>query len=128
MGDFVQKVTQAKDLTVDEQKKAGAPVAGAMDSKYSTFLEVLKKLLESGEIDPFNPKSFLKMDVYDALDEQWQDKADLALQNIAGQLRLISEFLASKETPDESPQLETMVMQLWQSKQLIEEHHDVFKF
>lgn len=68
------------------------------------------------------------MDIYNTLDEAWQDKADLSLQNIAGQVRIIAEFMASKETPDESPQLQTMVEQLWQSKQQIEKHHDVFKF
>lgn len=128
MDDFVQKVAQAKDLTVDEQKKAGAPVAGNMDEKHKQFLASLKQMLKSGEIDPYDPKTFLKTDVYEALDEEWQDKADLTLQNIAAQLRHLSEYLASDETPDESPQLQTMVEQLWQSKQTIEEHHDVFKF
>lgn len=99
MDDFVQKVANAKDLTVEEQKKAGTPVAGSLDDEYKNFLKTLKDMLKSGEIDPFEPKSFLKMDVYNSLDEQWQDKADLTLQNIAGQLRRISEFLASEDTP-----------------------------
>lgn len=128
MADFIQTVTQAKDLSLDAQKQAGTPVAGTMDSEHKNFLKTLKTLLESGDIDPYDPKSFLKREIYDGLDEQWQDKADLTLQNVAGQVRLIAEFMASGDTPDESPQLQTMVEQLWQSKQQIEEHHDVFKF
>lgn len=127
MNDFVAKVANAKDLTVDEQKKAGTPVSGAMDSEYVHFLATLKTMLKDGEIDPFDPKSFLKMDVYNGLDEEWQDKADITLQNIAGQLRMLSQYLAG-DNPEESPQLKTMVDQLWQTKQVIEEHHDVFKF
>lgn len=128
MTDFTQKVAQAKDISIDDQKKAGTPVAGSMDDEYKNFLQTLKKLLDENEIDPYEPKSLLKMDVYNALPEEWQDKADLALINVANQLKLIAEFMASTETPDESPQLQTMVEQLWQSKQQIETDHDVFKF
>lgn len=128
MADFAQQVAGAKDLSVEEQKKVGAPVQGSITDEHKSFLQTLKQLLKSEEIDPYDPKTFLKSDVYEGLDEEWKDKADLTLQNIAGQLKLISEFLASSDTPDESPQLETMVEQLWQSKQQIEEHHDVFKF
>ena len=128
MDDFVQQVAEAKDLTVREQKQVGTPIAGSMDDEHKNFLSTIKQMLQSEEIDPYDPKTFLKMEIYEALDEQWQDKADLTLQNIAGQLRRLSEYLASDETPEESPQLQTMVEQLWQSKQTIEEHHDVFKF
>ncbi|MDP7477232.1 MAG: hypothetical protein QF442_02175, partial [Candidatus Peribacteraceae bacterium] len=65
--------------------------------------------------------------VYDSLDETWQDKADLTIVNVANQIRLIQEFMESNETPDESPQLQTMVEHLWQMKQTIEREHDVFK-
>ena len=128
MTDFYDQVAAAKDLTHEDQKKAGAPVAGNIGSDHRDFLKSIKKMLDSGEIDPYEPKSLLKMDIYDGLGEMWQDKTDLALHNIANQLRLIADFLASAETPAESPQLQTMVEQLWQSKQQIEEHHDVFKF
>lgn len=128
MNDFVQTVAAAQDLTHDDQKKAGTPVAGAISKDHRDFLKTLTKLLEDGEIDPYEPRSLLKMDVYESLDEEWQEKADLTLVNCAHQLRLIADFLASPETPAESLQLQTMVDQLWQTKQQIEEHHDVFKF
>ena len=91
-------------------------------------MKTLIGILDSGEIDPYEPKTFLNMDVYESLDEQWQDKVDLALVNISNQVRLIHEFHVSNDTPDESPQLQTMVEHLWEMKQRIEEHYDVFKF
>lgn len=128
MSDFAQQVAAASDMTVADQKKAGAPIAGAIGRKHRDFLKTIRKLLESGKIDPYEPQSLLNMDVYEALPEEWKEKADLALVNIADQLRILAEFLQSPETPAESPQLQTMVEQLWQSKQQIEEHHDVFIF
>ncbi|MDP7069015.1 MAG: hypothetical protein QF815_00680 [Candidatus Peribacteraceae bacterium] len=127
MDDFVTQVAGAKDLTIDEQKKAGVPVKGKMDGGHNDFLKNLKALLDSGEIDPYVPKSIINQDVYDSLDETWQDKADLTIVNVANQIRLIQEFMESNETPDESPQLQTMVEHLWQMKQTIEREHDVFK-
>ncbi len=128
MTDFFTKVSEAKDMTHDDQKKAGTPVSGSIGKEHRDFLKTLKKLLDSGDINPDEPKSLLNMDVYEKLDESWQDKTDLMLMNVAQQLGLIAQFLESAETPAESPQLQTMVEQLWQSKQQIEEHHDVFKF
>lgn len=128
MADFAQAMAGATDLTQEDQKKAGAPIAGSVKDEHRDFLKTLQKLLESGEIDPYEPKSLLKMEVYEEIPEQWQEKADLALVNLAHQLRMIAEFLASPETPAESPQLQTMVEHLWQAKQAIEEHYDVFKF
>lgn len=128
MNDFYDQVAQAKDLTHEDQKKAGTPVSGSIGSEHRDFLKTLTKMLEAGELDPNQPKSLLNMKIYETLDEQWTDKADMILANVARQLQLIADFLASAETPAESPQLQTMVEQLWQSKQQIEEHYDVFKF
>ncbi len=128
MTSFAQQVASSGSLTHAEQKDAGAPIQGKMDDKYKDFLINIKKLVESGEIDINVPKSFLKMDVYESLPEQWQDKSDLALSNIGSLLKQIYEFYISKETPDESPQYQTMIISLWQMKQSIEEHYDVFKF
>ncbi len=117
-----------KDLTIEEQKSAGVPLSGALDTEYKNFLQTLKKLLDDGTIDPFDPQTFLNAGVYNDLDEEVQEKADLALVNIAHQIRLIHGFLESSETPDESPQLQTMVEQLWEMKQKIEIDNDVFVF
>jgi hypothetical protein len=128
MTDFFSKVAAAKDLTHNDQKKAGMPVSGTIETEHRDFLKSLTKMIESGDINPDEPKSLLNTDVYDGLDETWKDKTDLILMNVAQQLLLITQFMDSAETPAESPQLQTMVEQLWQSKQQIEEHYDVFKF
>lgn len=130
MPDFHRAITVHKDreLTLEEQKKAGMPVKGDIGKAHLTFMENLIKLVQTGEIDPYNQHSFLKQEVYDALDEEWQDKIDLALVNIANQVRLVYEYWVNTEIPNDSPQLHTMVEQLWAMKQAIEAHHDVFKF
>ena len=72
-------------------------------------------------------QSFLKQEIYENLDDEWKDKVDLSLANIANQIRLIAE--AHKQAGSENAvQLQTMVEQLWQMKQQIEEQHDAFKF
>ena len=128
MADFSQQIAAGHTLTVDEQKKAGAPIGGQMDQKYRDFLKLIKSLIESGEIDPYVPSTFLKHDVFASMPEEWQDKTDLTLQNIAGLLKQVYELYISKQTPDEAPQYQTMIEQLWQMKQRVEEHYDVFKF
>lgn len=125
---FLTHVTATKNLTDAQQKSAGTPIAGTMSKEHRDFLHTIKTLIDAGEIDPYDQQSFLREEVYNDLDESWQEKTDLALINIAHQLRLIHEFLERSDTPDESPQLQTMVEQLWQMKQQIEGQHDVFKF
>lgn len=128
MTDFRQTINDQRDMSLSEQQQAGKPIAGDMDEKYKTFLKTIRTLAETGEIDPNNPQTFLKQDVYTSLDEPWQDKIDLALSNIGNLLQMIYKLFVSKETPDDSPQYQTMIDELWQMKQRIEEHHDVFKF
>ncbi len=128
MADFAQQIAAGHTLTLDEQKKAGAPIGGQMEEKHRDFLKLIKSLIESGEIDPYAPKTFLKEDVFQSMPEEWQDKTDLTLQNLAGLLKQIYDLYISKQTPDEAPQYQTMIEQLWQMKERIEEQYDVFKF
>ena len=120
----------ATDMTVADQRKAGTPIAGDVEEEHRNFLKNLFALIDSGAVDVYDQESFLNEDVYNHLDEEWREKVDIALANIAHQLRLIQEFREHEDTPEESPQLQTMVEQLWQMKQRIEidEDHDVFKF
>src|SRR3989344_6174650 len=128
MADFSQQIAAGHTLTFDEQKKAGAPIGGQMDDKHREFLKLIKSLIESGEIDPNDPKSFIKEDVFASMPEEWQDNTDLTLLNIAGLLKQIYDLYISKQTHDEAPQYQTMIEQLWQMKQRVEDHYDVFKF
>ncbi len=130
MADFLTTITQGQkqNLTAEEQLNMGKAEAAPMDEKHNTFLKTILTMVDSGEIDVYKPETFLKREVYDKLDEMWRDKTDLALMNIANHLQNIYLFRVSKQTPDESPILAAMIDELWQMKQRIEEHHDVFKF
>lgn len=128
MSTFRTAIQQHKDLPEDEQKKAGQAIGGDMKDEHANFLKTLISLLDKGEIKASDKESMLKKDVYDSLPQEWKDKVDLALMNIAEQVRLIEDFYRSKQTPDSSPHLQTMIEHLWQMKQRIEKTHDVFKF
>lgn len=128
MPDFAQSIQDHKDLPEDAQKKAGQAIAGKMDPETEGFLKLLLKLLSEKQIDTTNPESFINRDVYNSMPREWKAKTDLALINIADQIRRIEDFYLSKQTPNESPQLQQMIEELWLMKQRIEDTYDVFKF
>lgn len=128
MADFASMMNNPAELSEAAQKKAGKAVAGDMDKEHTNFAKTISKLLESGEIDVTKPETFLNQNIYDKLDTDWKAKTDLAMVNIAILLTHIYEFYKSKKTPDASPQLANMIEQLWEMKQRIETHADVFKF
>ena len=128
MPDFGDLIQKHSDLPLEKQREAGQAIGGKMDDEHENFLKTLITLLDKGEIVSSDAQSMLKKDIYDGLPQEWKDKVDLALVNIADQVRLIENFYRSKETPNESPHLQTMIEHLWQMKQRIEEMHDVFKF
>lgn len=115
-------------LSEEEQKKAGTPMGGDMDDEHKNFCTTITKLFESGAIDVTKPETFLNADVYEGLSAEWKTKTDLAMLNVATLLEHIYGFYKSKQTPDACPQLANMIDQLWEMKQRIESHADVFKF
>ncbi len=128
MTDFGSLYEKHKNLSEDAQKKAGKSNGAKMPDEHETFMKKILKMLDKKEIDPRDPQSFLKMSVYNDLDDEWRGKVDRTLPNLADLLRIIVEFRVSKETPDESPELQTMIEHLWQMKERIEKDYDVFKF
>lgn len=128
MADFADTMVNPASLSLDEQKKAGVPTPGDMGDEHKNFAATISRLLESGEIDVTKPETFFNPGVYESLPEDLKSKTDMAMLNIATLLTHIYEFYRSKQTPDASPQLQTMIEQLWEMKQRIEQHADVFKF
>lgn len=129
MTDMKTLYNEHKDLGEDAQKQAGKAIAGTMQPDIEAFLNELLRLLEKGDIAPADPKTFLNRAVYDALPQQDKDSTDLALMNLGHMLEDVIQFRLSKLTPDSSPQLETMIAALLQTKTRIEEKvGDVFKF
>ncbi len=128
MADFSSSMQKYQDLPEEEQKRAGQAIAGDMDGEHTRFIETISLLMNEGKIDTDKPESFLNQDVYAGLEPEWKAKTDLAIVNIADLLRQIKKFYDSKETPNASPQLATMIESLWQMKQRIEVHANVFVF
>jgi len=128
MADFATSMAHPTNLTEEEQKKVGQPLRGDMDDEHKNFCTTITKLFESGAIDVTKPETFLNQEVYDKLEPEWKTKTDMALMNIATLLNHIYGFYKSKQTPDACPQLASMIDQLWEMKQRIETHADVFKF
>ena len=128
MPDFAETMANAATLSEEAQKKAGTPTAGSMGGDHTNFVKTISELLESGAIDVTKPETFLHADVYASLNDEWKAKTDLAIVNMATLLKHIHEFYRSKQTPDACPQLAQMIEELWQMKERIEAHTDVFIF
>lgn len=129
MADMRSLYDEHKHLPEEAQKQAGKAASGAMGNEHERFLETLLKLLESKQIDPADPRTFLNRKQYDALSQTEKDGIDLSLVNLATMLTHVVEFRLSEKTPDSSPQLQTMIEGLWQTKSRIEgKAGDVFKF
>lgn len=129
MSDFASAIAQQGDMSIEEQKKIGQPIGDDMGDEHKNFLATIIRMLDQKEIDVRVPTSFLKHEHYDPLLEESKAKVDLVMINLADELRKIEEFFRSKETPNASPQLQTMIEFLWQAKNRVEkEHGDVFKF
>lgn len=128
MADFATTMANPTNLSEAAQVKAGAPLTGDMGDEHKRFAVTISTLLESGSIDVTKPETFLNQSVYDGLDQEWKGKTDMAIMNISTLLSHIYDFYKSKQTPDACPQLATMIEQLWEMKERIETHADVFKF
>ncbi len=128
MTDFMTQMTANADLSLAEQKSAGAALGGDMGQKHKDFVKNLSTMIEAGKIDPSSIQTILNKEVYDHLNEVVKAKVDYALPNIAILLTHVIGFYRSKQTPDACPQLETMIEQLWEMKERLEVHRDIFIF
>lgn len=129
MADFQKAISEHKDLPEKKQIQAGQAIAGKMQPQHYEFLKLIASLVEKGEIDLIKPETFLHQDVYAKLSEADRSQVDRALVNVTDQTRRIYEFYRSKQTPDESPHLQTMIEHLFQMKERVENRYgDVYKF
>ncbi|MDB4978784.1 MAG: hypothetical protein JWM56_970 [Candidatus Peribacteria bacterium] len=129
MTDITSLAEAHKDLPEDDQKKAGQAIAGTMNAEHEQFMIELVKLVDTKQINLIDLDSFLNHEAFDLLKEGDRDKIGLSLRNIADQVTRIYEFYTSTETPNSSPQLETMVEYVWQMKSRVEARYgNVFKF
>lgn len=128
MADIASLYDEHKNLSVEQQKKAGQVSAGDMGDEHTDFIKTVSRLVTSGEINVFDTKTFFHPGAYEKLTEEAQGHVDLAIVNIADLLGHIAEFYHSKQTPDASPQLEQMIEELWQMKDRLEgKYGDILK-
>ena len=128
MADYKATMADPGTISEEEQKRVGQAFGGDMSDEHKNFCLTITKLFETGQIDVMKPETFLNQSVYDSLEPEWKTKTDMSIGNIAILLNHIYGFYKSKQTPDACPQLATMIEQLWEMKQRIEIHADVFKF
>lgn len=128
MPDFLQSIDDHKDLSEAAQKKVGKAIAGDMSQKHTDFAKKLSELIRSKKIDPMNTDTFLNMDVYKGLNAEMKLAVDKMLPNLATLLSHIVGFYDSKETPNASPELQSLIENLWQMIERVESEADVFVF
>lgn len=122
----LQKHT-GKDLSTSKQEKLGKPQAAVLSDEHTNFLKTVIGLIDAGKIDTKFPQTFLHGAVYEGLSQEWKAKTDRAIPNIATLLERIMDLHARPEK-DESFEMKNLIETLWQAKQRIEEHADVFIF
>ena len=121
------KKHSGKDPAESEQKELGKPVGAALADEHANFLQIVLKLIDDGKIDLVNPQSIFNQDVYDGLSDEWKARTDQALPNIISLLERVMD-LHSRPEENESMEMKNLIETLWQAKQRIEEHADVFIF
>ena len=130
MSDDVTKtlIGSEKPASVPEevQKQTAQPLAGQVQGDHSEFMKQLFELIDTGVINTKDPSTLLKKEVYNELNDEWKDKVDLALINMAQQIERIDEY--RKQDAQDAVHLQVMVDHLWQMKERIEEHQDAFVF
>ncbi|MBT3835064.1 hypothetical protein HOF56_02330 [Candidatus Peribacteria bacterium] len=127
--DFAKAIKKhsGQDPSEEKQEQLGKPQAVQLTDEYENFLKTVISLIDDGKIDTKKPSSFINDDIYDSLDDELRAKTDQAIPNIASLLDRIMDFHA-REEDDESVEMKGLIDMLWQSKQRIEEHADVFIF
>jgi hypothetical protein len=121
------KKHSGKDPSEESQVALGTPQAGDMGDDHHGFLESVIGLIDAGKINTAEPHSFINDDVYDGLSDELRGKTDLAIPNICSLLDRIMD-LHHREEDNNSFEMKNLIETLWQTKERIEEHSDVFIF
>ena len=126
---FIRAIKEhsGKELSAGKEAELSKPKAASLTDEHSIFLNTVIRLLDEGKIDTKNPQSFIKSDVYDGLSDELKAKTDQTVPNIITILEHIMDLHARKED-NASEEMKSLIETLWQAKQRIEEHADVFIF
>ncbi len=121
------KKHSGKDPSDADQKALGKPKAAALGDEHKDFLKEILGLIDAGTIDTKNTDTFVNEDVYKGLDLTMRAKVERAMPNIISLLERIMDLHARPEQ-DESFEMKNLIECLWQAKERIEKHADVFIF
>lgn len=128
MPDYADAMANPPKLSEKKQVEMTKSDPQPMPDTHNDFIQKILKLVEQGVIDPLKPETLVNDDAYNKLNDEWQAKVDLASVNMAHQLQLIIDFYKSRHTPNESAELQNLIDYLWEMKQRIKEHEEVFTF
>ena len=117
----------AAEPSLKEQERLGVPQATPLTDAHTDFLKEVLRLLDQKKIDIKRPETFIHQSVYDGLSPEWKTKVDMVVPNIISLLERIMDLHARPEN-DASHEMKNLVDTLWQAKERIESHADVFVF
>jgi len=121
------KKHSGRDPKESDQVALGKPQKTVLQDDHASFLNEIIALIDSGKVDTKNPNSFINDDVYNGLPQELKAKADMGLPNIISLLERIMDLHAREES-NESFEMKNLIDTLWQAKERIEKHADVFIF
>lgn len=116
-----------RDLPAGRQRQLGKPQETTLAAEHAAFLKTVIALIDSGKIDTKFPQTFIHAEVYENLSPTWKAKVDRAIPNVSTFLECIMDLHARPEK-DESFEMKNLIELLWQAKERIEQHADVFVF
>ena len=117
----------AVEPSLKEQERLGVPQATPLTDAHTDFLKEILALLDQKKIDTKLPETFIHQSVYEGLTPDWKAKVDMVTPNIISLLERIMDLHARPEN-DASHEMKNLVDTLWQAKERIESHADVFVF
>ncbi len=118
---------EVSEPSLEDQKRLGIPKPTGLAQTHEKFLKEVIVLIGQGQIDTKFPETFIHQPVYRGLSPEWRAKVDMATPNIISLLERIMDLHARPEN-DASVEMKNLIETLWQAKERIEQHADVFIF
>jgi len=115
-----------QEISAQTQERLNTPLKKSVQPKYKDYLKLILDLINQGTIDVFNPSSIINTNIYNTLNEQGKADVDKILINLINMVQRM-QYLNEKGE-ENSFQLESIVDNIWQTKEKIEQKHgDVLK-
>ncbi len=124
-----QTLDEHKDVIIDPktQKRLNEPLKDqtGFNEGHEDFLNMIIKKIENGELDVHNAQTLYNHAVYDNLNEEEKEKADLTAINLISTIRQLESIWKLDKKP--TFQIQNIVETIFQMKSKFEdEHGDVY--